>query len=103
MSDYNKDIDEQIEDLIGNSVFGREWVQTGHPENFEAGEVNISYLEREIKALINQKEKEARIAENDYHWHRQKAIEAEAKKGMVSKYFLDRIKQLKEELKEGEQ
>jgi hypothetical protein len=57
----------------------------------------------EIMQLITAHQREAeiraRIDENDYHWHRQKAIEAEAKTG-ISGYFLDRIAELKAQLKD---
>lgn len=54
----------------------------------------------ELLTLLQQEKKEAerlgRIKENTYHWHRQKAIEAEAKNGGVSGYFLTRNEELQQ-------
>jgi hypothetical protein len=50
----------------------------------------------QILDLIQQRLLQERIAENDYHWHHQKAIEKEAKNGGVSGYFLERQAALKQ-------
>lgn len=51
----------------------------------------------EIVRLIQQ----ARIDENDYHWHAQRHIESVAKEGKISTYFLDRKAWLQSELRES--
>ena len=60
------------------------------------------WVARELAAHYAAKEQEAvlqaRIEENDYHWHHQKAIETEAKHGGVSGYFLERKSDLTNQL-----
>lgn len=50
-----------------------------------------------IVNLIHSYVTQARIDENDYHWHHQKHIEKLARNGGVSGYFLER----KDELNKG--
>lgn len=45
---------------------------------------------RAILAVINK----AKVEENEYHWHHQKAIEKEARSGGVSGWFIDRMETL---------
>lgn len=57
--------------------------------------------DNKVRQAITTMIKNAVIAENDYHWHRQKAIEKEANVGKISGYFLDRIATLSKPIDGG--
>lgn len=46
-------------DIIGRCVFGKEWVEIGSPDNFEAAQINTTKLAKEIAGAITQKVNEA--------------------------------------------
>lgn len=59
----NPELDDLIWDLIGECVIGREWVQTGFPENFEAAEMSTTHLHEKIAALLEKEALKARAEE----------------------------------------
>lgn len=54
-----------------------------------------------IEEYASEREHQAKIDENDYHWHRQKHIERTARSGRISSYFLDRKAELQQQSNGG--